>query len=99
MPPLSQLTSCTPPKSNLYLANFLAAAVIERTLYRPLTFHIPDKMSLFLCLVRDATSRNTPPPGDSIGGVFYFRMQMTVLTKIFFSKSEAIFRYVRLESL
>ena len=40
MPILSHLTSCTPTKSNLYLANSLAAAVIEPTLYRHLTFHV-----------------------------------------------------------
>ena len=34
MPPLPSLTSCTPIKSNLYLANSLAAAVSEPAIYR-----------------------------------------------------------------
>jgi hypothetical protein len=45
LPPLSHLTSCTTTKSNLYLANSLAVAVMEHDLYRLLTFqvqfHIP----------------------------------------------------------
>ena len=61
VPPLSHLTSCAPTMSNLYLANSLAAAVSEPALYRLLTFHVPTLMSLFLCLTRDASSRNTPP--------------------------------------
>ena len=51
MPPLSHLTSCTPTKSNLYLANSLAAAVSQTALYRLLTFHVPNLMSLFRCLL------------------------------------------------
>jgi hypothetical protein len=47
---LSHLTSCTPTKSNLYLANSLAAAESEPALYRLLTFHVPNLMSLFRCL-------------------------------------------------
>ena len=34
-------------------------------------------MSLFLCLTRDASSRNTPPPGDPSGGVFYLRIVLS----------------------
>ena len=49
-PPLSHLTSYTPTKSNLYQANYLAAAVSEPALYRLLIFHIPNLMSLFRCL-------------------------------------------------
>jgi hypothetical protein len=48
--PLSYLTSCTPTKSYLYLGNSLAAAVSEPALYRLLTFHVPNLMSLFRCL-------------------------------------------------
>ena len=48
-PPLSHQTSCTPTKSNLYLANSLAA-VSEPALYRLLTFHVSSLMSLFRCL-------------------------------------------------
>ena len=47
VPSLSHLTSCTPNKFNLYLANSLAAAVTEPALYRLLTFHVPNGMSLF----------------------------------------------------
>ena len=39
-----------PTKSNLYLANSLAAAVSEPALYRLLTFHVPNLASLFRCL-------------------------------------------------
>ena len=49
MPPLSHLTSRTPTKYNLF-ANSLAAAVSEPALYRLLTFHVPNLMSLFHCL-------------------------------------------------
>ena len=48
-----------------YLANSLAAAFSEPALYRLLTFHVPNLKSLFFwraCLLRDASSRNTPPP-------------------------------------
>jgi len=69
VPPLSYLTSCTPIKSSLYLANSLATAVSEPALYRLLTFHVPKKMFLFCCLLRDTSSRNTPHPGDPSGGV------------------------------
>ena len=69
MSPLSHLTSCTPTKSNLYLANYLAAAVSEPTLYRLLTFHVPKTMSLFRCLLR-GTSRNTPLPEVRVGEYF-----------------------------
>ena len=41
------LISCIPTKSNLYLANSLAAAVSEPALSRFLTFHVPNLMSLF----------------------------------------------------
>ena len=52
MSPLSHLTACTPTKSNLYLANSLPAAVNEPALYRLLTFHVPNLMSLFRCICR-----------------------------------------------
>jgi hypothetical protein len=56
------IVSCTPTKSNLYLANSLAAAVSEPALYRFLTFHVPTRMSLFHFLeLRDTSSGNTPP--------------------------------------
>jgi hypothetical protein len=49
-PPFSHLTSCTPTKSNLYLANSLAAAVSVPALYRLLTYYIPNLMFLFRSL-------------------------------------------------
>jgi hypothetical protein len=49
----------------LYLANSLVASVSEPALYRVLTFHVPNKMSLFRFLRRDASSRNTPRPRRS----------------------------------
>jgi hypothetical protein len=52
MPPLSHLTSCTSTKSNLHHANSLGVAVSETALYRPLTFQVPNLMSLFHCLGR-----------------------------------------------
>ena len=45
VPPLSHLTSCTPTKSTLYLANFLATVVRNPDFYRFLTFHVPNLMS------------------------------------------------------
>ena len=50
MPSLTHLTFCTPTKSNLYLANSLAAVVREPDLHRLLTFQVPNLMSLFYCL-------------------------------------------------
>jgi len=52
VPPRSHLTSCAPTKSNLYLANSLAVVVSDPDLYSLLTFHVPNLMSLFQCLVR-----------------------------------------------
>ena len=60
MPSLSHLTSCTPTRSNLYLANSLAAAVNEPALYRLLTFQAPNLTSLFRCLGR--TKSISPSP-------------------------------------
>jgi len=54
--PLSHLTSCTPTKYNLYLANSLVAAVSEPVLYRLQTFQVPNRMSLFYCLDRTKIS-------------------------------------------
>jgi hypothetical protein len=56
MPPLSHLPSCTPTKSNLYLANSLAAAVSEPALYRLLTSQVPNLVSLFRCVGRSKVS-------------------------------------------
>ena len=51
MPALSHLTFCRLTESNLYHANFPAAVAIEPALYRLLTFHVPNLMSLFHCLI------------------------------------------------
>ena len=56
MPPFSHLISCTLTKSNLYLANSLAAAESEPTLYSLLTSKEPNVMSLFRCLRRTSVS-------------------------------------------
>jgi len=50
MPPFSHLTSCTPTKSNLYLANSLDTVISDPALYRILTFHVPKLMYLSLFL-------------------------------------------------
>ena len=54
--PLSHLTSCTPTKSNSYLANSLSTVVSEPDLYRLLTFRVPNVTSLFHCLGRTKQS-------------------------------------------
>jgi hypothetical protein len=50
-PPFSHLTSCTPTKSNLYLTNSLVTVIIDPDLYRLLTFHVPNLIFLFRCLI------------------------------------------------
>ena len=52
----SHLTPCTPTKSDLHLANFLAAGVSEPNLYRLLTFQVPNLMSLFQYFCRTEVS-------------------------------------------
>ena len=49
-PSLSHLTSGAPTKSNLYLANPLAAVVSDPDLYRLFTFHVPNLMSIVHCI-------------------------------------------------
>ena len=44
---LSDMTSCTPTKSNLYLVNSLATVVSDPDLHMFLAFHLPNIMSLF----------------------------------------------------
>ena len=56
MPSLSHLNSCTATKSNLYPANFLAAAVSEPALYGLLTFQVQNLRSLLRCSVRTKMS-------------------------------------------
>jgi len=52
VPPLRHLTSRTPTKSNLQLANSLPIVVSEHDLYSLLTFQVPDLMHLFHCFGR-----------------------------------------------
>ena len=76
MPPLSHLTYCTPTKSNLYLANSLAAALSEPDLYRSLTFSFLPKCPFsFSCCVM--IPLETIPSGDPSGGVFYNRIVLS----------------------
>ena len=58
MPPLSQLTSCTPTKPNLYIGNSLAAAISQPDLYILLTFQVPNLMPFFHSLGRTKLSVN-----------------------------------------
>jgi hypothetical protein len=61
VPILSQLHPVPTTPSNL--ANSLAAAVSEPALYRLLTFHVPNRISLLrFWKLRDTPSGNTPPP-------------------------------------
>ena len=72
--------SSQPPPTSwisiLYLANSLVTAVSEPALYMLLTFHVPKTMSLFRCLLRGASPRNTLP-GDPCGGVVYIRIVLS----------------------
>jgi hypothetical protein len=47
VPSLSHLTSCTPTKSNFYLANSLATVISDPDLHMLLTFHVPKLLSFF----------------------------------------------------
>ena len=78
MLPLSHLNSCTPTKSNLYLANTLAAVVSEPDLYRLLTFQVLNLLSL--PLVRSYQSISPVP-----SHVFMFRNS----TSFYFEKLSA----------
>jgi len=52
------LTSCTPTKSSLYLANSLVTVISEPDAYRLHTVHVPSIISLFNCLVLTKGSIN-----------------------------------------
>jgi hypothetical protein len=52
VPPVSHLTSCIPTKSNLYFDIYFATVMSEPALYRLLTFHMPNLISIFLSLGR-----------------------------------------------
>jgi hypothetical protein len=54
--PFVPTNSCILTKSNLHIANSLAAAVSESALYRILTFHVPNLKSLYHCLGRTKVS-------------------------------------------
>jgi hypothetical protein len=51
VPPLSHLTSCTSTKSNLNVDIYFTTVMSEHALYRLLTFHVRNLVSIFLCLV------------------------------------------------
>ena len=55
-----------------WLIPWLLLLLSEPALYRLLTFHVPNKISLFLFLLRDASYRNTPPPSPEIRVGEYF---------------------------
>jgi len=42
---------------------------------QPNPVHVPNFISL--CILRDATPRNTPPPGEPSGGVVYLRIVLS----------------------
>jgi hypothetical protein len=52
VPPLLHLTPCTPIKSNIYFHISFATVMNEPALYRLLTFHVPNFVSISLSLVR-----------------------------------------------
>jgi hypothetical protein len=52
VPPPSHLTSCTPTKSNLYLVTSLEIVIREPALYKLLTFHNTNLVSIFRRLGR-----------------------------------------------
>jgi hypothetical protein len=52
VPPPSHLTSYTPTKANLYLASSLETVIKEPALYKLLTFHVPNLISIFRSLGR-----------------------------------------------
>ena len=58
------LTSCTTNKSILFLPKSLATVVSYPDLYRPLTFHVPNLMSLFHCV--DCTKGSIQARGNYI---------------------------------
>jgi hypothetical protein len=52
VPPPSHLTSCTPTRSNLYLASSLETVFRVPVLYKLLTFQVPNLISVFHSLGR-----------------------------------------------
>jgi hypothetical protein len=52
VPPPSHLTSCTPTRSNLYLASSLETVFGDPALYKLLTFQVPNLVSVFHSLGR-----------------------------------------------
>jgi hypothetical protein len=57
--PLSRLTSCNPAKSNLYFDSSFTTVMREPALYRLLTIHTPNFVSISLNL--DSLSRESVP--------------------------------------
>jgi hypothetical protein len=48
--PVSHLTSCTATECNLYFDISFATVMRESDLWRPLTFHVPNLISIFVSL-------------------------------------------------
>jgi hypothetical protein len=54
---ISELTSCSPTKSDLHFDSSFTTFISEPVQYRILTFHVPDLMPTFLslrCLFKDS---------------------------------------------
>jgi hypothetical protein len=73
LPPPSHVTSCTPTKSNLHLDSSLETVIREPALYKLLTFHNPNLMSVFHHLGR------FPRESAQVRGSL-----MTFITNLFF---------------
>jgi hypothetical protein len=52
VPPPPDLTFCTPSKSKLYFYSSLETVINEPALYKLLTFHLPNLISIFCPLRR-----------------------------------------------
>jgi hypothetical protein len=62
VPPPSHLTSYTSTRSNLYLASSLETVIMEPALYKLLTFHNPNLISIFFPLLGSFIQRIRPGP-------------------------------------
>jgi hypothetical protein len=73
VPSFSHLTSCTTTKSSLYFPNSLATVFNEPALYRLLTFHMPNLISIFRCLrlARDSVHFGGPCTYFATNIMFY----------------------------
>jgi hypothetical protein len=60
VPPVFHLTSCSHTKSNLYFEISFSKIMREPVLFRFLTFHVPDLISIFLSVGRLSKKRPNP---------------------------------------